>query len=113
MFKGSGYMCIKTRDYFITDQESFLRKHQLFSMMICEIYDLLILHQPQHLNAAQLFQKLTPFLKSRLSFVMKNEPQALTLFKSELDMITYIANLLSEKIFKIYRLNHEYYYLCQ
>ena len=73
MFKGSGCMCMKTRDYFISDQESFLRHHQLFSMMICEIYDLLTLYQPQHLNTNQLFQKLTPFLKARLSFVMKNE----------------------------------------
>ena len=113
MFKGSGYMCMKTRDYFINDQESFLRHHQLFSMMIYEIYDLLILHQPQHLNTNQLFQKLTPFLKARISFVMKSEPQALTLFKNELDMVSYIANLLAEKIFKIYQLNHEYYYLCQ
>ncbi|MBQ8993226.1 MAG: hypothetical protein IJ085_03745, partial [Turicibacter sp.] len=67
----------------------------------------------QHLNTNQLFQKLTPFLKARISFVMKSEPQALTLFKNELDMVSYIANLLTEKIFKIYQLNHEYYYLCQ
>ena len=35
------------------------------------------------------------------------------LFKSELDMVSYIANLLAEKILKVYQLNHEYYYICQ
>lgn len=104
-------MCIKTRDYFITDKESFLRHHQLFSMLICEIYDLLILHQPNHLNRTQLFEELTPFLKARLLFVIKKEPQALILFKDELDMVSYIADLLADKVFKIHEINHEYYYL--
>lgn len=104
-------MCMKTRDYFITDKESFLRHHQLFSMLICEIYDLLILHQPNHLNSSELFKELTPFLKARLLLMIKQEPQALTLFKDELDMVSYIADLLSNKIFKIHQINHEYYYL--
>lgn len=104
-------MCMKTRDYFINDIESFLRHHQLFSMLIWEIYDLLILHQPNRLNSAQLFEELTPFLKSRLLFIIKKEPQALTLIKDELNMVSYIADLLADKVFKIHQINHEYFYL--
>lgn len=104
-------MCLKTQHHFINDQEAFLRHHQLFSMMICEIYDLLILHQPEHLNTTQIFQELTPFLKARILFMIKNEPQTLILFKNELDMVSYVADLLADKIFKIYQLNQQYYYL--
>ena len=38
-------------------------------------------------------------------------PQALILFKDELDMVSYIADLLADKVFKIHEINHEYYYL--
>ena len=104
-------MCLKTRDYFINDQESFLKHHQLFSMMICEIYDLLTLYQPKPLSIEQIFQQLTPFLKARIRFVIKTEPQALILFKNELDIVSYMANLLADKIFKIHHFGNEYYYL--
>lgn len=104
-------MCLKTRDYFINDQESFLKHHQPFSMMICEIYDLLTLHQPEPLSIEQIFQQLTPFLKARIRFVIKNEPQALILFKNELDIVSYMANLLANKTFKIHHFGNEYYYL--
>ena len=57
-------MCLKTRDDFTNDKESFLRHHQLFSILIKEIYDLLILHQAHYLTGTQIFEKLTPFLKS-------------------------------------------------
>lgn len=106
-------MCLKTRDDFINDQESFLRHHQLFSMLIKEIYDLLIFNQSRHLTSPQLFEELTPFLKARLSLVTKKEPQTYSVFKDELDIVSYIANLLVNKIPEIYQINHHYVYLPQ
>ena len=104
-------MCLKTRDDFTNDKESFLRHHQLFSILIKEIYDLLILHQAHYLTGTQIFEKLTPFLKARLSFVIKKEPQTHPLFKDELEIIYYIADLLVDKISKIHQVNHQYVYL--
>ena len=55
--------------------------------------------------------QLTPFLKARIRFVIKTEPQALILFKNELDIVSYMANLLADKTFKIHHFGNEYYYL--
>ena len=67
-------MCLKTHESFVTDQESFLKHHKLFSMLICEIYDLLTLYQPSPLSSEEIFENLTPFLQSRIRFVLNRMP---------------------------------------
>ena len=52
-------MCLKTHESFVTDQESFLKHHKLFSMLICEIYDLLTLYQPSPLSSEEIFENAT------------------------------------------------------
>lgn len=101
-------MCLKTHYHIRQNQESFLRKHHLFEMLICEIYNLLTLYRPKNLNSRELFEELSPFLKSRLLFVTTQE-ETTDFFNNEFEMIEYVANLLSDKIHKIHIHNNCYF----
>lgn len=101
-------MCLKTHHHERQIRESFLRKHLLYEMLICQIYNLLILHRPSLLNSSELFEQLSPFLKVRISIVIKQD-QAIELFHNEQGIIEYIANLLANKIYKIHVENSFYH----
>ena len=100
-------MCLKTHYHIRQNQESFLRKHRLFEMLICEIYNLLMLYRSKSLTSVELFEELSPFLKARLLFVIK-QGETTDFFYDEFEMVEYVANLLSDKIYKIL-LNHNGY----
>ena len=104
-------MCLKTHESFVTDQESFLKHHKLFSMLICEIYDLLTLYQPSPLSSEEIFENLTPFLQSRIRFVLNHEPHAHHLFIDEQAIIHYIMQLLTNKISEICSTSKGAYYI--
>ena len=111
-------MCLKTHESFVTDQESFLKHHKLFSMLICEIYDLLTLYQPSPLSSEEIFPfsinslaKETPILQSRIRFVLNHEPHAHHFFIDEQAIIHYIMQLLTNKISKIRSTSKGAYYI--
>lgn len=104
-------MCLKTHESFVTDQESFFKHHKLFSMLICEIYDLLTLYQPSPLSSEEIFENLTPFLQSRIRFVLNHEPHAHHFFIDEQAIIHYIMQLLTNKISKIRSTSKGAYYI--
>ena len=103
-------MCIKTYNQLMQRQESFLRKHYLFEMLIFEIYNTLQSFSPSSLNTVELFSELSHFLKARISFIMHSQTDGYDLFKTHEEIIKYIADLLADKIFSIHVKNGGYYY---
>lgn len=101
-------MCLKTHHHGRQIKESYLRKHFLYEMLICEIYNLLIFHRPESLSSFEIFKQLSPFLKARISIVMKQD-QAIELFNNEQGIVEYIADLLADKLYKIHVENSFYH----
>lgn len=101
-------MCLKTHHHGRQIKESCLRNNLLYEMLICEIYNLLIFHRPGSLSSLEIFEQLSPFLKARISMVMKQD-QAIELFHDEQGIVGYIADLLADKIYKIHVENSFYH----
>ncbi|MGL4337367.1 MAG: hypothetical protein ACRCST_10780 [Turicibacter sp.] len=95
-------MCVKTRTTLLNSKELFLRKHQLFSLLICETYNTLTYYKPKSLTPTEIFNELSPFLKTRVSYVLKTANQEANLFENEEDIVGFIVALLSTKIDKIH-----------
>lgn len=102
-------MCIRTYNQLMQRQESFLRKHYLFEMLIFEIYNTLQSFSPSSLNTAELFSEFSPFLKARISFIMNSQKETFDLFETHEEIVKYVADLLVDKIFSIH-MNSEGYY---
>lgn len=103
-------MCIRTYNQLMQKQESFLRNHYLFEMLIFEIYNTLQSFSPNPLDTTALLTELSPFLKARISFVMNSQKEAADLFQQEEDIVKYVADLLVDKIYSIYLSSENYYY---
>lgn len=103
-------MCIRTYNQLMQSQESFLRKHYLYEMLIFEVYNILQSVAPNPLNTIDLFYELSPFLKARICCVMNSKTEASDLFKNKEDIVKYVADLLADKIFSIYLTNESYHY---
>lgn len=101
-------MCLKPHHHGCQIKESYFRKHFLYEMLICEIYNLLILHRPGSLSSSEIFKHLSPFLKARISIVMKQD-QAIELFNNKQGIVEYTADLLADKIYKIHVENSFYH----
>lgn len=95
-------MCVKTRTTLLNSKELFLRKHQLFSLLICETYNTLTYYKPKPLTPTEIFNELSPFLKARISYVLKTTTEEANLFKNEEDIVGFMVALLSTKIDKIH-----------
>ena len=72
---------------------------------------LLTLYQPSPLSSEEIFENLTPFLQSRIRFVLNHEPHAHHFFIDEQAIIHYIMQLLTNKISKIRSTSKGAYYI--
>lgn len=105
-------MCIKAHHYLMQQQESFLRKHGLFEILMLEIYNLLKSSSPNLINSTQVLIKLSPFLQERLALVITSQGENSKLFNSREEIITYIVNVLIAKI-SVININTDGYYYIQ
>ncbi|HAX72276.1 MAG TPA: hypothetical protein DCY20_01995 [Firmicutes bacterium] len=94
-------MCVQTRTAFLNTKEMILRDNQLFSLLICEIYNTLTYHSSQPLTPKQIFDDLSPFLQSRIHYVTTQKKEVADLFPLDEDVVGFVVALLSTKIDKI------------
>lgn len=104
-------MCIKTYHYLMQQQEFILRKYNIFEILIVEIYNLLKSSSPNLINSTQILSNLSPFLQERLNLVLTSQTEKSKLFNSKEEIITYIVNLLVDKISLINVNTNGYYYI--
>ena len=103
-------MCIQTKSTLYQQREFFLRDNLLFSLLICETYNVLTSRKDVKLSAQEIYMGLSPFLKDRMTYVFLNNPQAKLLFSSCDDIVAFVVSTLADQIDKI-KIQSNYYYI--
>ena len=102
-------MCVQTRCSLYEQREMFLRENLLFSLLICETYNILTSQKNTGFSTSTIYNHLSPFLKARTTYVYQNNTHAKQLFSSCEEMVNFVVSMLSDKIDKIYIKEDLYY----